>query len=434
MDTAFSLFRALVGVVGLLALCWAISEDRRRINWKLIGVGVGLQLVLAILILKVGFVHDMVEGVSIFFRKLIGFSDEGARMIFGTLPDNPGVYGIAFTVLPTIVFFSAFSAVLYHLRVLQVVVYAFAWLLSKALRLSGAECLSAAANVFIGQTEAPLVVKPYLKGMNASEINALMTGGMATIAGGVMAIYMGLLGAGDEAAVTAFGKHLLTASILSAPAALVAAKMIVPQTQAVDQKVTFPKEMESSSLLDAATRGTTDGLKLALNVGAMLIGFTALVALLNYLTGSTIGSWTGLNDWVFEVTGGKFEAFDFSFIVGLLSAPFAWLLGVPNADLLVVGQLLGERLVLNEFIAYDHLSKMRASGMIEDPKSILIATYALCGFANVASIGVQVGGISALAPEQRSNLLRYGVKALIGGMVACYLTAVVASSIQGAIF
>lgn len=433
MDTLLTLFRALVGMLGLLALCWWVSEDRRRIDWKLVGSGLALQWLLALLILKVPFFHDAVAGVSGFFSKLIGFSDDGATMVFGTMPSEVPVFGMAWTVLSAIVFFSAFSAILYHLRILQVLVFGFAWLLSKALKLSGAECLAAAANVFIGQTEAPLVVKPYLKKMTRSEINSLMTGGMATIAGGVLAIYMATLGGGDEAATIAFGKHLLTASILSAPAAMVAAKLVAPQTEGVDGQVSFPKEKEYDGLLDAATKGTSDGLKLALNVGAMLVAFTGLVALLNFVVGSWIGEWTGLNDWVFSMTDGKFEAFNFSFVIGVLSAPFAWLLGVQNSDLLVVGQLLGERLVFNELFAYFHFADLKQSGVITDERTILILTYALCGFANIASIGIQVGGISALEPGQRGNLLRYGFRSLLGGMVACYLTAIVASTIQSGV-
>lgn len=434
MDTLISLLRALIGIVGLVALCWWVSEDRKRIDWKLVASGFGLQLILAALILKVSFFHNAVAGVSGFFSRLIGFSDDGASMIFGTMPRDVPIFGVAWTVLSAIVFFSAFSAILYHLRILQVIVFAFAWLLSKTLKLSGAECLAAAANVFIGQTEAPLVIKPYLRGMTRSEINSLMTGGMATIAGGVLAIYMSSLGGGDEATTIAFGKHLLTASILSAPAAMIVAKIIAPQTESVDQQVAFPKEKEYDSLLDAATRGTSDGLKLALNVGAMLIAFTGLVALLNYAIGSWIGDWTGLNAWVSSITAGRFEAFNFSFIVGVVSAPFAWLLGVPNGDLLVVGQLLGERLVFNELFAYFHFSELKNSGVITDGKSILILTYALCGFANIASIGIQVGGISALEKSQRPNLLRYGFRSMVGGVVACYLTAIVASTIQVGIY
>lgn len=433
MDTLLTLLRAMIGIAGLLGLCWLVSEDRKRIDWKLVGSGIALQLVLALLILKVGFARSAVESVSGFFRMLIGFSDEGAEMIFGSMPKDVPIFGIAWTVLSAIIFFSAFSAILYHLRVLQVIVFVFAWMLSKALKLSGAECLAAAANVFIGQTEAPLVVKPYLSKMTRSEINSLMTGGMATIAGGVLAIYMSRLGGDDPAAVQAFGKHLLTASLLSAPAALVVAKIVAPQTENVDRQVAFPKDKEYDGLLDAATRGTSDGLKLALNVGAMLIAFTALVAVLNYAIGSWIGEWTGLNGWVASATDGKFTTFNFSFIIGVASAPFAWLIGVPNQDLLIVGQLLGERLVFNELYAYMHFAELKDAGLLSDEKSILITTYALCGFANIASIGIQVGGISALAESQRPNLLRYGARAMVGGMVACYLTAVVASTIQAAI-
>ncbi|MDQ8184480.1 nucleoside transporter C-terminal domain-containing protein [Pelagicoccus sp. SDUM812002] len=433
MDMLLTLLRALVGIMGLLALCWWLSEDRKRIDWKFVGIGIGLQIVLGLLILKVPVVHGAMSGVSGFFNRLVGFSDEGAAMVFGSMPADVTVFGLAWTVLSAIVFFSAFSAILYHLRILQVIVYAFAWMLSKTLKLSGAECLATAANVFIGQTEAPLVVKPYLKKMTRSEINALMTGGMATIAGGVLAIYMRLLGGDDELARIAFGKHLLTASVLSAPAALIAAKIISPQTEGVDSQLAFPKEKEYDSLLDAATKGTTDGLKLALNVGAMLVAFTGVVALLNYAVGAWIGEWTGLNAWVAAVTDGRFDAFNFSFLMGAASAPFAWLLGVQNSDLLVVGQLLGERLVFNEFFAYFHMSELKASGAIDDGKTLLILTYALCGFANIASIGIQVGGISALEKSQRPNLLRYGFKSLVGGMVACYITAIVASTIQGKI-
>lgn len=433
MDTLLTVVRALIGIAGLLALCLWLSEDRKRIDWRLVGSGLALQLVLAMLILKVPFAHDGVAAVSGFFSKLIGFSDDGAEMVFGSMPKDVPIFGIAWTVLSAIVFFSALSAILYHLRILQVIVFAFAWLMSKALKLSGAECLAAAANVFIGQTEAPLVVKPYLRGMTRSEINSLMTGGMATIAGGVLAIYMNALGGGEETAMIAFGKHLLTASILSAPAAMVVAKIIAPQTENVDSQIAFPKEKEYDTLLDAATKGTTDGLKLALNVGAMLVAFTGLVALLNYAIGSWIGEWTGLNAWVISFTDGKFSAFDFSFIIGILSAPFAWLLGVSNGDLLIVGQLLGERLVFNELFAYLHFAELKNSGIFTDERSILILTYALCGFANIASIGIQVGGISALEKSQRPNLLRYGLRSMFGGMVACYLTAIVASTIQSGI-
>ena len=427
MELLFAALRCGLGVGLLLGLCWLLSENRRRINWRLALSGVALQLVLAALILKVPFVHERVEDVSRFFSTLIGFAESGARMLFGSMPGDAGAFGIAFLVLPTIIFFASLSAVLYHLRVLQAIVYGLAWLLTRTLKLSGAEALAAAANVFVGQTEAPLVVQRYLAKMTRSEVNCLMTGGMATIAGGVLAIYMYVLGGDDEAARILFGKHFLTASLLSAPAAVVAAKMLVPQTEVVDGGLHLDRSVPTASLLDAATQGATDGLRLALNVGAMLIAFTGLLALLNYCVSGLLGGWTGLDLWVQGMTDGRLQAFDFSFILGLLSAPFAWIMGVPSSDVLMVGQLLGERLALNEFVAYLKFAEMKDSGALSDPRTIVIATYALCGFANFTSIGIQVGGIAALEPSLRPKLLSFGLKSMIGGMVACYLTATIAA-------
>lgn len=429
MELATAILRAAFGMALLLLFCYALSEQRNRIRWSLVAYGVALQILLAALILKVPLVHGSVRAVSQLFNTLVGFSNQSATFVFGTLAsDTQGVYGFAFTVLPTIIFFSAFSAILYYLRVLPCLVFAFAWMLNRTLRLTGAESLAAAANIFIGQTEAPLVIKPYLKSMNRSEIMALMTGGMATIAGGVLVAYMVVLGGGDEAKAIAFGQHLLTASILSAPAAMVASKMLVPQTAEIDEKLVFPQNATDSGILDAATKGTTDGIKLALNVGGMLLAFTALVALANWVVANGIGEWTGLNQWVSESTGGRFGEFNFSFVAGVLCAPFAWVIGVSWSDCLVVGQLLGERLVLNEFISYLNLAKYQASGAFTDPRTPIIATYALCGFANLTSIGIQIGGISALEESQRPNLLKSAFKALFGGMVACYMTAIVATS------
>jgi len=421
MDMLMATLRAVLGMGLLLLLCFGLSERRDKIRWSLVGYGVALQVGLAALILKVPFAHEAVRWVSQVFNTLVGFSNESAAFVFGTLAsDTEGTFGFAFTVLPTIIFFSALSAILYYLRILPCLVFAFAWMLNRTLRLTGAESLAAAANVFVGQTEAPLVIQPYLKGMNRSEILSLMTGGMATIAGGVLVVYMSVLGGGDEASTIAFGQHLLTASILSAPAAMVTSKMLLPQTAKVSEELVFPQSAESEGLLDAATKGTTDGIKLALNVGGMLLAFTALVAVANWAVSEGIGEWT-------DVTGQRFHSFNFSFVVGVLCAPFAWVIGVPWGDCLIVGQLLGERLVLNEFISYLNLAAYRESGAFTDPRTPIIATYALCGFANLTSIGIQVGGISALEESQRPNLLRCAFKALLGGMVACYMTAIVAT-------
>ncbi len=430
MDELVSILRAVFGLSLMTLFCYALSENRKQVRWSLVGYGIGLQVVLAVLILKVDFAHDAVRFVSWLFSQLIGFSNDSAAFVFGRLAsDSEGAFGFAFTVLPTIVFFSALSSVLYYLRVLPCIVFAFAWLLNRSLRITGAESLAAAANVFVGQTEAPLAIQPYLKRMSGSEILSLMTGGMATIAGGVLAVYMVVLGSGLEEEAIVFGQHLLTASILSAPAAMVTAKILAPQVKEVKGELAFPKEGQSAGLLDAATKGTSDGIKLALNVGGMLLAFTALVALANWVVSEGLGEWTGLNGLVATATDGRFEAFDFSFLVGVASAPFAWVIGIDWADCLIVGQLLGERLVFNEFIAYLSLAEFREAGAFTNPDSIVVATYALCGFANLTSIGIQVGGISALEPSQRPNLLRYGVKALLGGMVACYMTAIVASTL-----
>ena len=432
MDDSIAVVRAIFGLCVLVLLCFGFSERRDRIRWSLVGYGVALQIVMAILILRVPFFHEATRSVSWFFNKLVGFSNGSATFVFGRLAsDETGVFGFAFTVLPTIIFFSALSAILYYLRILPCIVFGFAWLLKRSLKLSGAESLAAAANVFIGQTEAPLVIKPYLKSMNRSEIMALMTGGMATIAGGVLAVYMSVLGGGSDTDAIAFGQHLLTASLLSAPAAMVVSKILVPQVESLDASLDFPSDNISGGLLDAATRGTSDGIKLALNVGGMLLAFTGLVYLLNWMVSSGVGEWSGLNSWVASITDGRFEAFNFSFLVGVASAPFAWLIGVAWEDCLIVGQLLGERLVLNEFISYLNLAEFQGAGVFKDAKSVVIATYALCGFANLTSVGIQIGGISALEPSQRPNLLKFGLRSLFGGMVACYMTAIIASTLIG---
>ncbi len=432
MDDSIAVVRAIFGLCVLVLLCFGFSERRDRIRWSLVGYGVALQIVMAILILRVPFFHEATRSVSWFFNKLVGFSNGSATFVFGRLAsDETGAFGFAFTVLPTIIFFSALSAILYYLRILPCIVFGFAWLLKRSLKLSGAESLAAAANVFIGQTEAPLVIKPYLKSMNRSEIMALMTGGMATIAGGVLAVYMSVLGGGSDTDAIAFGQHLLTASLLSAPAAMVVSKILVPQVESLDASLDFPSDNISGGLLDAATRGTSDGIKLALNVGGMLLAFTGLVYLLNWMVSSGVGEWSGLNSWVASITDGRFEAFNFSFLVGVASAPFAWLIGVAWEDCLIVGQLLGERLVLNEFISYLNLAEFQGAGVFKDAKSVVIATYALCGFANLTSVGIQIGGISALEPSQRPNLLKFGLRSLFGGMVACYMTAIIASTLIG---
>jgi len=429
MDIISDFGRGLLGVVSMLAICYVFSRNRKAIDWRLVGVGMGFQIVFAILVLKVPFINSFFDWLASGFTSILQFASAGAEFMFGGLVTDMDSFGyiFAFQVLPTIVFFSALTSILYYLGLLQKVVYGLAWALSKSMGLSGPESLAAAANVFIGQTEAPLVVKPYLENMTRSEIMCLMTGGMATIAGGVFAAYIGYLGGDDPVQQTFFAKHLLTASLISAPAAIVAAKILVPEMNKKDLDSQLKMSGDKAhNILDAISSGTTDGLKLAVNVGVMLLVFTALIALCNQFLMSTIGQIGGLNEWVAESTSNKFEGFNLTYILGVIFAPFAWLLGTPAEDVLLVGQLLGQKTAINEFVAYAELDNIRKAGMALSPKSLIIATYALCGFANFASIGIQIGGIGAIAPGQRKTLTELGLLALLGGTIASFLTAAIA--------
>lgn len=428
MDTLNHVLRGLLGMAVFVGIAVALSENRRAINWRLVGAGLALQFIFAALVIHVGPVRSLVEALGGFFVKLLGFTGEGTKFLFGSLVD-PSKHGVVFglSILPSVIFFSAFTSMLYYLGVLQKIVYAFAWVMSKTMKLSGAESLSASANIFLGQTEAPLLIRPYLAKLTRSEMLCIMVGGMATIAGAVMIAYISFLGGSDPAQQTLFATHLITASVISAPAAIMTSKILLPQTEKVNEDLDVSKDKIGANLLDAICLGTTDGLKLAVNIGGMLIVFTALVAFFNYILGEWIGAPTGLNTWIAGVTGGAYKAFSLEFILGLLYAPIAWLIGIERGDLMVSGQLLGTRTVLNEFVSYLQLGEMKAAGKLTDQRTLIILTYALCGFANIVSIGIQVGGIGALAPEQRGNLAKLGVKALIGGSIACFLTACVAA-------
>ncbi len=424
-----SLGRGALGIAVLLFICYLLSANRKNIDWKLVSVGIAFQVILAIFILKVPGVSLVFDWIATGITKVLDISEAGAGFMFGGLVENEGIgYVFALKVLPTIIFFSAISAVLYYFGILQVVVKGMAWAMSKTMGLSGPESLAAAANVFIGQTEAPLAVKPYLEGMTRSEMLCLMTGGMATIAGGVFGGIVLYLGGGNEALEIYYAKHLLTASLISAPAAIVASKMLFPEVNKTNNSTEIKIEKpDYNNMLDSIAQGTTDGLKLAVNVAAMLIVFISLVALLNGLV-----SWlspASLDNYIAEVTDGRYTQFDFTYLLGLLFSPFAWLLGTPNEDMLYVGQLLGQKTMINEFVAYGELDNLRKSGVVLQDKSMIIATYALCGFANFSSIGIQIGGISAIAPGQRKVLTELGLKALIGGTVACFLTAAIAGII-----
>lgn len=419
--------RGLLGISILLFICYLLSVNKKQIKWSMIYGGVLFQIVIAFLLIQVPFITHLFEYIVKFFSVMIKSSSLSATFLFGDLAKPGSPYGFAFLILPTIIFFSALSSVLYYLGFLQKIVFGFAWLMNRSFKLSGAESLAAAVNVFVGQTEAPLVIKPYLPTMTKSEMLCLMTGGMATIAGSVFGAYMAMLGGGDEQQMLYFGLHLLTASIISAPAAIIAAKMLYPETEEVNKNLEIPKTQMGENFLDALSHGTTDGLKLAVNVGAMLLAFMAMVYLVNIIL-TQVGESTGLNLWLSEATLGKYKELNLQYIMGLLFSPIAWIIGVDGQYIIPVGQLLGEKTILNEFVAYLSLADMKNANLLDD-KSILIATYALCGFSNFASIGIQIGGIGTLAPNQRVNLTQLGVKSLIGGTIACLMTACVANMV-----
>ena len=426
-DVMMNISRGLLGLFFLLFCCYALSNNRKAINWRLVMAGVALQLIFALGVLKVGFIHDGFDFLSRAFVKMINISHQGTEFLFGKLADPSGnwMYVFAIQVLPNIVFFAALSSVLYYLGVLQKVSLAFAWVLSKTMKLSGAESLSTAANIFLGQTEAPLMVKPYLMGMTRSEILCVMIGGMANTAGSVLAAYVSFLGGTDPEMRNFYALHMLSQSIMSAPAAIVCAKMLFPQTEEIETDLNVPKEKIGDNLLDAISNGTTDGLKLAVNVGAMLVVFIAMMALVNYIF-FKVGDWTHLNAQIDIFTNHRYNGLTLQFLLGYAFAPVAWLIGAPANDMLALGQLLGEKTIINEFVAYISLGKMQAEHIITSQKTMVIATYALCGFANFSSIGIQIGGIGALAPNQRKNLSELGIKSLIGGTIACLMTAAIA--------
>lgn len=433
-----NIFRGILGVLILIAILYALSNNRKAIDWKLVATGIVLQIVFGLLVIKVDFVRMFFEFFANGFTHIINCTNAGTDFLLRSFVNGQiesPVINFAFRILPTIIFFSAFSSLLYYLGILQKIVYVLAWIMKKTMRLSGPESLSAAGNIFMGQTESPLLVKPYIDKMTKSELLCLMVGGMATIAGGVMAAYIGFLGGDDKAEQLKFATHLLSASIMSAPAAIVASKMLFPETEydRLDQELNISDEKIGINALEAISIGTGDGLRLAINVGAMLLVFIAFIFLFNifleFIGGLHLPKYLSLNDTINLATAGKYKTLSLEYVFGILFAPVAWILGTPNADIVTIGRLLGEKTIINEFIAYSSLGSLKSQGLIHDPKSIIIATYALCGFSNIASIGIQIGGIGALAPNRRSDLAELGVKALIGGSVACFFTAAIAGMI-----
>jgi CNT family concentrative nucleoside transporter len=428
-----AILRGLLGLVILLGLGFLFSSRRRSINWKVIGIGLAVQFIIAIVVLKVPLFQYMIEFLGSVFLKILDFTQEGTafllRSFISDSVESP-LINFAFWILPTIIFFSAITSILFYYGIIQKIVYGLAWMLKKALGISGAESLSATGNIFLGQTESPLLIKEYLKNMNRSEIMLVMTGGMATIAGGVLAIYIGMLGGNDPATQLLFAKHLITASVMAAPGAVVAAKLLVPQTEAINSEISISRDSIGSNVLDAISNGTQQGIRLAVNVAAMLLVFIALIAMVNFVL-IKVGDWTSLNAMIMAATGGQYDGLSMQFILGYAMAPLSWAIGVSPEDMTLVGQLFGEKIILNELIAYKSLKDLIMVDAFANEKSMIMATYLLCGFANFSSIGIQIGGIGALAPNRRLMLSQLGLRAMAGGALASLFSATMVGMILG---
>jgi CNT family concentrative nucleoside transporter len=432
LDISFiSILRGIIGVLLVIAIAYVFSEKRSKISWKVVGYGLIFQISLAFLILNpfgISFLEYFRLGFEILgkvFVAILDFSSAGASFLFGSFLDTEKHgFLFAFQVLPTIIFFSALTSLLFYLGIIQKVVYLLALLMTKLLKLSGAESLSVAGNIFLGQTESPLMIKAYLSKMSRSELLLVMTGGMATLAGGVLAAYIAFLGGNDPSERLIFAKHLLAASFMAAPGAVIISKILIPQTEKIDSNIEVPKEKIGSNILDAISNGTVEGLKLAVNVASMLLVFIAFLAMANFIL-LKIGSLTGLNSFISEFSNGQFNEFSLQVILGYFFAPLMWLLGVCSEDITLVGRLIGEKLIMTEFIGYISLGDLKSAGAFTEEKSITMATYMLCGFANFASIGIQIGGIGSLAPTKRKLLSELGLKALLAGTLASLLSATI---------
>ena len=429
-----SFLRGLLGMFVLILISYLLSSNRKAINWKTVILGLGAQIILAIGVLKVPLIQGFFEWVGSLFIAVLDFTLEGTKFLFASFSTGEieaPLMTFAISILPTVIFFSALTSVLFYLGIIQRVVKGLAWLLSKLLQVSGAESLSVAGNIFLGQTESPLMIKAYLEKMNRSEILLVMIGGMATVAGGVLAAYIAFLGGDDEVLRLFYAKHLLTASVMAAPGAIVISKMLYPQVETIDNEISISQEKIGSNILESIANGTTEGLKLALNIGAMLLVFLAFIAMINGILG-WVGEWTTLNDWIASNT--SYKTFKLEFILGYIFAPLMWLIGIAKEDIALMGQLLGIKLAASEFVGYIQLAELKnitTSSYFIYQKSIIMATYMLCGFANFASIGIQIGGIGSLAPGQRKTLSEFGIKALIGGTIASLLSATIAGAIIG---
>lgn len=431
--TFISLLRGLMGILFIIGISWLFSTNRKAISWRVVFIGITIQIILAISVLYIPPVQMFFEFIGNIFVKILDFTEAGTLFLFQSFSSGTiesALQNFAIKILPTIIFFSALTSVLFYFGIIQKIVHALAWAMTKLLKLSGAESLSVAGNIFLGQTESPLMIKAYLEKMNKSEILLVMSGGMATLAGGVLAVYISFLGGDDPVARLMFAKHLLAASIMAAPGVIVITKILLPQTEDISSEIEVTQENIGKNVLDAISNGTGDGLRLAINVAAMLLVFVAFIAMINFVF-QKIGYWTDLNSWIYDVSDGKYNNFSLEVILGYLFAPLMWILGVESGDITLVGQMLGEKIIMTEFIGYMSLADYKEAGAFASPKSIIMATYMLCGFANFASIGIQIGGIGSLAPGKRVQLSRLGMRALLAGTLASLLSATIVGMIIG---
>ena len=430
--TVEGLFRGLIGVLTIIFLAYFMSSNKSKIAWKTILLALFSQLIIGVLILKVKFFQIIFEKAGGLFVKLIDFTREGTIFVFGDLlTPKTNSYIWAFEILPTVIFFSSITSLLFYFGIIQKVVGFFAKIYTKFLNISGSESLSVIGNIFLGQTEAPLLIKAYLPKMNKSEILLVMVGGMATVAGGVLAAYIAFLGGDDPVKKIEFAKHLLTASVMAAPGAILISKILYPQVEEINSDINISDYNAGSNILDAISNGTIEGIKLAVNIGAMVLVFIAFVAMFNYVL-FQFGDFTGINSII--NTNTIYESLSLEALMGIIFSPLMWLIGVASADIMPMGQLLGIKLSINEFIAYMQLAELEnpiSSVKLTYEKSVIMATYMLCGFANFSSIGIQIGGIGSLAPNQRKNLANFGIKALIGGALASLLSAAIAGMLIG---
>lgn len=427
-----SLLRGLLGIATVIAVSYCLSYNRKKIDWKLVGGGLFMQIVFALAVLYIPFVGTVLEWVGKAFIKLMDFTQAGVAFLMGPLVTKSEGFIFLLNSLPVVIFFSALVSLFYHWGIIQKVVGAFSWVLRRFMNISGAEGLVTSGNVFMGMTESPVLIKNYLPAMNRSEIFLVMVAGMGTIAGTVMGTYIGMLAGGDPVSRVLFAKHLLSASLMAAPGSIVIAKIFCPQTEAVDDRlVKLENTGNHATVLDALAAGTATGVRLMVNIAAMLLVFIALVALANYILEGLIGRYTGLNEWIVSITDGRSQGLTFQFVLGVILSPFMWLIGVPYQDSMLVGSLLGQKTILNEFVAYFQLQEWKDAGLFLSQKSVIMSTYILCGFANISSIGILLGGMGVLAPEKREMITRFGVPAMIAGALVSVLSATIIGMILG---